>query len=413
MKRSPERPLRVFADVQLGRQRSPEQASGPFMVRYLRAANVKDGSLDLSDVKQMNFAPAEQHVFALQEGDVLVSEGAGSLTAVGASAVWDGSIQGTVCFQNTLLRLRPREGLVTPRFLAWWARHAHGSRLFSSVAVGVNIYHLSAERVRALPVRFPGTAEQERVALFLDRETARMAALAERRIRIKQLLDKRLESRISDRIDSIAGRHGSQALRRLANVSFSSVDKKSVDRERTVRVCNYTDVYYQAEITSDLDLKIATATKEQITRFSLRGGDVLLTKDSETPDDIGVPAWVPKDLGGVVCGYHLALIRPHSDLLRGDYLYWTLRSVRGRQQVSAAANGVTRFGLRTDTIQAIEVPVPPLDVQAAVAHELRTAASSTKRARATLLTQVDRLRERRQALITAAVTGEKSMDDVA
>ena len=78
------------------------------MVRYLRAANVKDGSLDLSDVKEMDFNPAEQVTYALRPGDVLVTEGAGSLAAVGASAVWDGELDGIVCFQNTLLRLRAK-----------------------------------------------------------------------------------------------------------------------------------------------------------------------------------------------------------------------------------------------------------------------------------------------------------------
>ena len=74
MSRDQARPLRTYAHVQLGRQRSPEFAQGPFMVSYLRAANVKDGHLDLSDVKEMNFTPVEQHLFSLQPGDVLVSE---------------------------------------------------------------------------------------------------------------------------------------------------------------------------------------------------------------------------------------------------------------------------------------------------------------------------------------------------
>jgi type I restriction enzyme S subunit len=51
-------PVRSIAEVSLGRQRSPENANGPFMVKYLRAANVKDGELDLNDVKAMNFTLA-------------------------------------------------------------------------------------------------------------------------------------------------------------------------------------------------------------------------------------------------------------------------------------------------------------------------------------------------------------------
>ena len=96
------RPLRAYAEVTLGRQRSPANDSGPFMVPYLRAGNVTDGTLNLTDVKEMNFSPSEQEIFGLRHGDVLVTEGSGSLSSVGASAVWRGEIGATVCFQNTL-----------------------------------------------------------------------------------------------------------------------------------------------------------------------------------------------------------------------------------------------------------------------------------------------------------------------
>ena len=97
----PTRPLRALATVDLGRQRSPVHEQGPHMVPYLRAANVSDGRLNLVDVKEMNFSLREQQFFALKPGDVLVTEGSGSLQTVGASAVWRGEIPGAVCFQNT------------------------------------------------------------------------------------------------------------------------------------------------------------------------------------------------------------------------------------------------------------------------------------------------------------------------
>jgi len=146
------------------------------MVPYLRAANVKDGTLELDDVLEMNFTPAEQEVFSLRYGDVLVTEGSGSLRSVGASAVWNDELPGPVCFQNTLLRLRPRLG-TDPRFLAWWARYAFADGLFASIASGANIYHLSAERVRSLRMRRFVLAEQRAIADYLDAETARIDIL--------------------------------------------------------------------------------------------------------------------------------------------------------------------------------------------------------------------------------------------
>jgi type I restriction enzyme S subunit len=171
------RPLRAYAEVALGRQRSPQHETGVHMVPYLRAANVKDGAVMLSDVKEMNFTPAEQRVFSLRAGDVLVTEGSGSLGTVGASAVWSEEIAGVVCFQNTLLRLRPHPS-TDPRFLAWWCRSAFASGVFASVAEGANIFHLSAERVRALPMTRLSLHLQRTIADYLDIETARIDCLA-------------------------------------------------------------------------------------------------------------------------------------------------------------------------------------------------------------------------------------------
>ncbi len=70
------------------------------MVSYLRAANVVDGTLDLTDVKSMDFTPEEQRLFALEHGDVLVTEGSGSLRTVGASAVYRNELPQRVCFQT-------------------------------------------------------------------------------------------------------------------------------------------------------------------------------------------------------------------------------------------------------------------------------------------------------------------------
>ena len=157
----------AYAEVVLGRQRSPKHEIGDYQKNYLRAANVKAGHLDLSDVKKMNFDPIETTRFRLEAGDVLVTEGSGSRSAVGASAVWRGEITGEVCFQNTLLRMRPRQG-VQARFLAWWAQFAHSSGLFAEIAGGANIYHLSAERVRDIPMRKYSDLEQQAISLKLD-----------------------------------------------------------------------------------------------------------------------------------------------------------------------------------------------------------------------------------------------------
>ena len=99
-------------------------------------------------------------------------------------------------------------------------------------------------------------------------------------------------------------------LRTIATVTLSGVDKKRSDGEQHVRLCNYVDVYKNDFITDEIDFMAATASQSEISRLALQREDVLITKDSETWADIAVPAYVPETLPGVVCGYHLALIRP-------------------------------------------------------------------------------------------------------
>jgi type I restriction enzyme S subunit len=153
--------------VTMGRQRSPKQQTGDHLVPYLRAANVKDGFLDLDDVLQMNFTPAEQAKFQLLPGDVLVTEGCGSLSQIGANAVWHEQLDGTVCFQNTLLRLRAIEGKTLAPFVAHWARYAFESRAFSDVSSGTNIFHIGAVRAAEMPFPLLPMDRQGEVAQIL------------------------------------------------------------------------------------------------------------------------------------------------------------------------------------------------------------------------------------------------------
>lgn len=159
----PRTALGEVVEVAMGRQRSPEHATGDHLVPYLRAANVKDGRLVLDDVLTMNFSPVEQEKFALVRGDVLVTEGCGSLRQLGASASWQDDLPGTTCFQNTLLRLRARPGVTLPDFVELWARHAHRSGLWADIASGTNIFHVGSTRAAKAPVVLPPLTEQQRI----------------------------------------------------------------------------------------------------------------------------------------------------------------------------------------------------------------------------------------------------------
>ena len=156
----------------------------------------------------------------------------------------------------------------------------------------------------------------------------------------------------------------------VAQVMFSSVDKKSLENEFPVKLCNYTDVYYNRYIHREMDLMLATATAKEREIWTLRQGDVLFTKDSETPDDIGVPSYVIEDLPDILCGYHLGLARPYPKFVQGPFLTEVMRSEIYRRLFARIANGVTRFGLTLESTKAILIPLPPLYEQDKISKAL-------------------------------------------
>jgi restriction endonuclease S subunit len=160
-----------------GVRRTPDRANGPNMTRYLRSANVGYGSLDLSDVLEMNYEPHEREKFSLRHGDVLVSEGSASAKAVGMPAMWRDEIPGPVCFQMTLLRLRAIAEVCTPDFAFQWCLWAYEAGRFLDVAGGTNIKHISAKRSSQMPVRLPSLTRQREIALELDSLDVQLTSL--------------------------------------------------------------------------------------------------------------------------------------------------------------------------------------------------------------------------------------------
>lgn len=218
-------------------------------------------------------------------------------------------------------------------------------------------------------------------------------------------------------IDSVPSHWRVEKLKFVAANNSSNVDKHSYEDEIPVRLCNYTDVYYNDFIKDDLEFMEATATKQEIDRFSLLPGDILITKDSESWDDIAIPALVSEPLKNVLCGYHLSHIRPNDELIIGRYLFWLLSSETINRQFQVSANGVTRFGLPKYYIDNAILLVPPLDEQVAIADFLD---EKTREFDATVTriggtkagdvasddSWIGLIRKYRSALVTAATTGQ-------
>nr|MBC8481073.1 restriction endonuclease subunit S [Planctomycetota bacterium] len=193
-------------------------------------------------------------------------------------------------------------------------------------------------------------------------------------------------------------------LKELATIQNSNVDKKSHENEISVRLCNYVDVYKNEFISSSQDFMQATANKSEIKRFSIKKCDVLITKDSETCDDIAVPALATESIEGVLCGYHLAQFRTKQKMLLGSYLFRLFQSISYGFRFVISAKGITRVGLGQSAIADSLTPVPPLSEQKAIADYLDTKTVQIDR-KINLLTQkVTQYGKFKQSLIDETVT---------
>lgn len=390
------------------------------MTPYLRAANVKDGVLDLTDVKEMNFAPPEQQAYSLKQGDVLVTEGSGSLGSVGASAVWSGDIEGPVCFQNTLLRLRPRPG-TDPRFLAWWCRHAFADGIFASVALGANIFHVSAERVRALPLHYVSPSTQRAIANYLDRETARIEALIEKKQELLRLLDAR---RVTVMANGVSGRFTSNQFQRSALqwlpsrgaswreakltlvARLGSGHTPSRDHPEWWEACTvpWITTGEVAQLRSDR-VEFLYETREKISELGVANssaeihpkGTVVLCRTASAGYSgiMGTAMATSQDFATWTCG---PLIRPR-------FLLLCLRAMR-QDLLGRLAMGSTHKTIYMPDIEALRVPLPGVEEQDAIVDAVWLRLRAIDTVIDALSSQVDLLTEHRQALITAVVTGE-------
>ena len=152
----------------------------------------------------------------------------------------------------------------------------------------------------------------------------------------------------------------------IAEIYISSIDKKSKEGEQSVRLCNFVDIYHNWAITKELvpNFMIASANDNNIKRFSLKKGYVAFTKDSETRDDIGTPAYIADNLDNTVLGYHCALAKPNADILSGKYLNAFLHSdyIKKYFELNATGSGM-RYTLSTETLNNIPILAPSLEMQ--------------------------------------------------
>ncbi len=156
----------------------------------------------------------------------------------------------------------------------------------------------------------------------------------------------------------------------VAKVEISGVDKKAVEGEIPVRLCNFTDVYHNWAITKDLEstFMFASANANELAKFSIKKGQVAFTKDSETRDDIGIPTYIADDFDNVVLGYHCALITPDESKVLGKYINAFMHTsfIQKYFENNASGSG-QRYTLSIETMENMPLLLPSLEEQEYIA----------------------------------------------
>jgi len=293
-----------------------------------------------------------------------------------------------------------------------------------SLGQGSTFIELGKSELETVVLPFPKIEEQQAIADFLDRETAKIDELTEKK---KKLTERLQEQRIAlithavtrglnpdapmkdsgvDWLGKIPTHWDLKKIKHVSFIKFSSIDKHSKEDEHPVYLCNYTDVYNNDTILPNHKFMQATATKSEIKRFSLKKGDVIVTKDSEDWRDIAVSSYVSANLPDVICGYHLALIRSNLSVIKEKYLFWSFYARNINHQFTIAATGITRFGLGKYWLDNSLFFIPPIQEQQAIADYLDRETAKIDRLIRRINQAIEKLQEYRIALITATVTGK-------
>ena len=192
----------------------------------------------------------------------------------------------------------------------------------------------------------------------------------------------------------------------LANIELSTVDRHQYQEEKKVFICHYPNVYNNEYISYETKLPKGTCSDLEYKKFALIKGDILLTKDSESPDDIGIPTYVLESLENTVCGYHLAVIRITDDSILPEFLYRFIESQCSKQYFYISSNGITRYGLNKSSIENLVLVYPDKKVQSYIVEKIQHLSSFSSASINLLERKISLLKEYRNSIIFEIVTGK-------
>jgi type I restriction enzyme, S subunit len=356
-------------ETQLGKMLSQKAHGGVAPKPYLRNKNVQWGSIDTSDMLEMDFSEREKAKFQLHPGDLLVCEGG----VPGRAAIWNGSIE-ECYYQKALHRLRPRNGSMVNQFMLHWLRFAFDlQNLYGVSGASSTIAHLPEAQLKALPIPVPPFAEQEKIAAVLGlvhqaiEQQGRLIALA---TELKDALLHRLfteglrgEPQKQTEIGSVPKTWEVVTLRDCAVVQTGVAKGRKLDGKDTLtlpylRVANVQSGYLDlSEVKS-----IGIQPKEK-SRYALQSGDVVLTEGGDF-DKLGRGFIWKGEIEDCVHQNHIFAVRVDGTRLLPEFFAYQSQSPYGKAYFLSVAHKTTNLAcINTTKLKAFPVLIPTIDEQ--------------------------------------------------
>jgi type I restriction enzyme, S subunit len=373
------------------------------VMRYVDISTVGRGTL-VTEPVETTFVDAPSRARRLvQRGDTIVST-----VRTYLRAIWPVNLDTDDLVVSTgFAVLGPRSGL-EPRFLGWWCQSDVFVEEVVARSVGVSYPAINPSDLADIAMPLPPLGTQRAIADYLDAETARIDALIAKKRRLIELLDERNRAHIDHLIAS--------SVNESRHVTLGQVMERLIDYRGATPVKSSAGVPLLTA-SNILDGRIDMDASRQFIDTSLYGewmrrglpqpGDLVLT--TEAP--LGEIALL--DDVRVALAQRLILLRPRRDLVLPEYLFTYMRSGQGRRELLSRASGSTVMGIRTDRLRAMSVLVPSIRTQREIVAARRATDGRVGSGARLIRGQIDLLVEHRQALITAAVTGELEIQGVA
>lgn len=290
-----------------------------------------------------------------------------------------------------------------PRFLNWLFRsppYAHAYLLLSR-GVRIGQVEIDNDDYRLLPVLLPPLDEQRGIADYLDRENARIDTLIKEQQRLVEILQERRRATINVAFLDAAATSRLRYSIDLAQTGPFGTQLSSVEYvEGGVPVINPTHLQHRS-ILPDRGITVTTEKARELSRFSFQIGDIVLGRKGE----VDKSALVSEVEQGYICGSDSMLLRP-SQNTDSKYLWWFFQSPAAHAQLERWSVGSTVAGLNQTAISMVVLPLPDIDHQRRIAAHLDEQTAKIDALIAETERFIELSRERRSALITAAVTGQ-------